>query len=216
MRIISKFKDYYDGIQHTIFDKETLYLREKKEIGRVKEPKWCTGSRSEYDLKYGYIGFCGKLILYCHWMNKYGTDEFLYSADKVHEYAESHLENEDYDYYFTGGKYKWSRPYKLEVEKTFADWSRPGNDYHNDFIKYKTPIFMVTIPNRYHVVINPCLSDYNFQRVFDPYTAFQEIYMYLSGVLGGNFKPIPEVSDIDMIEAKGFDKRYSFRKYKQS
>jgi hypothetical protein len=55
------------------------------------------------------------------------------------------------------------------------------------------------------------LKDVEFFRVFDPHTTYQEIFMYISGVLGGNMKEIPEMSDDDMRDSKGFDK-WSFRK----
>lgn len=59
----------------------------------------------------------------------------------------------------------------------------------------------------------PTLTGLNFQRIFDPYRTFQEIHMYLSGVLGTGNPTIPEVPDKIMVEAKGFDK-WSFRKQK--
>ena len=45
----------------------------------------------------------------------------------------------------------------------------------------------------------------------DSYTAFQELQMYFGG-LAAPIKPIPHISDADMLIAKGFDKKFSFRK----
>lgn len=59
---------------------------------------------------------------------------------------------------------------------------------------------------------NACLKDVDFFRVFDPFTAFQELSMYYGGVLVHPNRPIPDVSDEDMVEVKGFDKKWSFRK----
>ena len=42
--------------------------------------------------------------------------------------------------------------------------------------------------------------------------AFQEIEMYISGVLGINNKPTVEISDKNKIVGRGFDLKYSFRK----
>jgi hypothetical protein len=61
---------------------------------------------------------------------------------------------------------------------------------------------------------NACLKDLEFFRIVDPYTAFQEIAMFLGG-LAVPLKPIPHVDDKTMVEAKGFDKKWSFRKEPQ-
>jgi len=63
------------------------------------------------------------------------------------------------------------------------------------------------------LILNPCLKNCEFQRVIEPYTAFQEITMRVTNTA----RPEPHVpvpSDKDMVEIKGFDK-YSFRKPKQ-
>ena len=60
--------------------------------------------------------------------------------------------------------------------------------------------------------INPLLKDYNFQKVLDPYTVYQELDMYINGVLGQNKEP-DEVADKYKIQQHGYD-RWSFRKHK--
>ena len=59
--------------------------------------------------------------------------------------------------------------------------------------------------------INPILKDFEFYKVFDPYTAMQEIMMYIGGVLGSPNRPMIEISDKDILEGKGFDNKISFR-----
>ena len=49
-------------------------------------------------------------------------------------------------------------------------------------------------------------------RIKDPYTAYQELSMYLGNMAFPN-KPIPTISDEVMAEIKGFNK-FSFRKDK--
>lgn len=61
------------------------------------------------------------------------------------------------------------------------------------------------------IVFNDKLEPLEFYRVIDPYTAFQEIDMYIGNILVGVNDSVPAVSDKDMIEAKGFDNK-SFRK----
>lgn len=55
------------------------------------------------------------------------------------------------------------------------------------------------------------LKSVKFFKVKDPYTAFQELDMYISGVLGQQGKETINISDKDRIYQHGFD-GYSFRK----
>lgn len=58
------------------------------------------------------------------------------------------------------------------------------------------------------------LKDVKFFKVKDPYTAFQELDMYISGVLGQQAKEVINISDKDRIVQHGFDNS-SFRKEPQ-
>ena len=60
--------------------------------------------------------------------------------------------------------------------------------------------------------INPLLKDYQFYKVYDAVQTFQEIQMFISGVLGNKEKEIIEVADKYKITQHGFDKKWSFRK----
>ena len=64
------------------------------------------------------------------------------------------------------------------------------------------------------LVVNGILKDFDFVKLFDPYQAFQELQMYLSNI-AVPLKPIPEIDDVTMAEAKGFNK-WSFRKERSS
>jgi hypothetical protein len=58
---------------------------------------------------------------------------------------------------------------------------------------------------------NVNLKDLQFQRMVDPYTAFQEISMFIGGVLGSPEKEVTELTEKDRIQQHGFNK-WSFRK----
>lgn len=58
------------------------------------------------------------------------------------------------------------------------------------------------------------LKDFDFPRAVDPYTLFQELSMFVGGVLPRNPNPMVEITDDRIKVAKhGFDK-WSFRKHK--
>jgi hypothetical protein len=61
--------------------------------------------------------------------------------------------------------------------------------------------------------VNPfTLKRLDFVRALDPYTAFQELSMWIGGVLGGTSPEIVTIKDDKtLIEGHGFDNRFSFR-----
>ena len=83
-------------------------------------------------------------------------------------------------------------------------------------MKTQSPIFLYTSDKEGYgfghkkFYINPKLQDEEFYRVFDPFMAYQELSMYISGVLGVGERPTVDISDIDMAAKKGFDNK-SFR-----
>jgi len=62
-----------------------------------------------------------------------------------------------------------------------------------------------------NILLNPILKDIQFYKVFDSYRAFQEISMFISGIMGGKSPPTIEISDEIRKEKHGFDK-WSFKK----
>ena len=68
--------------------------------------------------------------------------------------------------------------------------------------------------NETNVIANPRLKDYQFERIKDSTTAFQEISMYLANILVEQ-KPVAEVEDKYRVEQHGFDLKDSFRNTKQ-
>ena len=110
--------------------------------------------------------------------------------------------------------------YRDAIEKFFED---AVSDQHRDFfIERKLPVVAChpTIyddrwsSNPVHdalLVVNPLLSHWEFYKVMDAYTAFQELEMFLGGVMAGEDNPMAGISDEDLAKAKGYD-CYSFKK----
>ncbi len=61
------------------------------------------------------------------------------------------------------------------------------------------------------IKLNCRLQDYEFYRVFDPYSAYQELSMYVDGMLAYPGNMVTDIPDEYKIESKGFDKKYGFR-----
>ena len=102
-----------------------------------------------------------------------------------------------------------------DVEKLFNEFEAKKENYKELFIKEKCPVIVGEwcsphLGNPCKMIFNASLKDYEFFRVVEPYTAFQEIQMFMSN-LAVPLKPIPEIPDKIMVDIKGFDK-WSFRK----
>jgi hypothetical protein len=204
-------KSYWDGIQKDAdYPKAeyTVYYSTKQNFGS-----------ENYRLGYIYVLFAGKLyggiaikdLTFGH------TGEMSYYWDietfnkkalemKVEErksYTESSL--------YCGKGYKTNKErvekvLSIEGDEILKEWAITNN------ISIAVACYFFTDKNEQFYKVNPCLKDIEFQRVLDPFTAYQELDQWISGVLGQNPEP-DEVSDKVKIQQHGFDS-WSFRKHK--
>lgn len=244
MRIISKFRDYYDGVQ-TGQDNDLVYVRTEEQVkdkpdepnGSVKRllvrfnqlyKSFSTGSKknpngslkpyrtatgryvSERPANFGcvpvMIFFCGKLhrgvMYYEDWLNKTAYVEKFYW--NLLEFRMDFLHDP-------------KRYYSLRRETPIpiGDWFLPLEDSQfTDFsFEHKTPVYTWSVPEprkEEHIVKDINLGDYFFYRKFDAQSAFQELSMYLGGVMTRSKDPEP-LADKHRIVAHGMDET-SFRK----
>lgn len=265
MRIHSKFKDYYDGMQD--HDSDLVYVRLNKDllpndhVSRVMnlhtpnastnfkwsherrigqdqadkiarewsghiapkylEPSFRMSSSEESYNRYEGVGilFCGKLYRGVRYreqweegggMPKY-VDKFYWSRElfeKDHVLTES---KSKYDNHIDR-----ARDAAAYLARTFTVVETP--DLMDVHFMTRCPVIGGKISfernQRYGdfvAVMNPCLKDVQFIRVMDPTIMFQELSMFLGGVLSNNDKPEP-VDNKYKIVAHGFDLKESFRK----
>jgi hypothetical protein len=240
MYIIAKRKDYYDGVVGTVgVDKTIVYDREPVEFEGEDMPQvfrkksYYTSFREREDNpfyklgnshikkeyfhqfphhSYFIVGFCGK----------------LYVGFKLYNV---NTETSEYDNVITTITYDKDYMVELFENKTFGGYFQDNLNHVLQFNALdwfrdmRTPCFVydqvcdVTHIDLNHYrwnhnskfFINPLLKDYEFYKVFDSFQAFQEISMFMGGVLGKGEKEIVEVQDKYKIAQHGFDK-WSFRK----
>ena len=225
MRIISDFRDYYDCVQGMGVDLETVYLRKKRRVELDTFPFptfWChPSSRQPVGFRVAIVGFCGKIYPALEVTYDWAKPSvFCYSVEEVDAVVGAHCRDKEIR------SYRWrSQRGRRSHWKDYRHWpnqQRRGfvvqffnecaeQNRHEQFFR-DAPIFVARYDrtNDMSITFNECLKPLGFVRVFDPYTAFQEIYMFMCN-LAVPLKPIPEVSDKDMVTAKGFNK-WSFRK----
>lgn len=229
MRIISKFKDYYDGAAEYGIDQERVYVRESK---LVHEPE----IRS---LDYNVIGFCGKLYAFESKLpNYYRNGSAInddYDARKLTLYGDDlidyYLKEEKIVEYFTQKtiytktlidynkpRSKWRRYYVPSREKHIEKIKKAENNKTllDVFVKYKTPVFWYSGSLSKHddignILLNPNLKLLGFFKVMDTVTAFQKIEQFISNELACEMQgTVPVGSDEILGKSKGFD-NFSFR-----
>ena len=238
MYIISKKKDYYDGVAGTTgIDKTIVYNRQIIEIDEKDYPTifrrynaWTNKNPSPFnklgsvDIKrelriagvYEHaaifiIGFCGKLYVGCKLYSE-GKKELPYGGKELITTITYDMENlkkliEDYGW---SGKFEDNLNYVLTYDpiEFFRESNAPIFVYDNDYGRVDIPRNWSNKPKFF---INPLLKEYQFYKIFNAVQAFQEIQMFISGVLGNKEKDIIQVADKYKIAGHGFDK-WSFRK----
>lgn len=238
MKIISKYNDYYDSVMRIAYDDHIIYVRKGSEepdtviisnrnyvhhdmnhkdmrdvfnnqyfqsYARSSPSIWSTARHIHnaymkinkkipiiFEVEPFLIGFCGKFFI--GYRLKWGDKIYIINkkSDKIFESIDK----------------------KVVINYT-PDIIRGNPD--DIFIKYGCPIFLMTFNHSYsnphvgHIYKNPILKNFGFQRIYDPYTAFQEISMYLGSVFVDDNTDMDNVNDFDMSRAKGFDE-WSFKK----
>lgn len=238
MYIISKKKDYYDGVAGTTgIDKTIVYERDIIEIDERDYPEIFRRYNSHTNKKpspfyklsnvnlkkeirvgcvYEHVapfilGFCGKIYIGWKLYGKgkrlpYGSDELITTITYDNEEIKKLVEQ--YSWY--GGNLEDNINYILSYNpiEFFREFNAPAFVYDSDYGRVCVEENWNNSPRFF---INPVLKEYQFYKIFDAFQAFQEIQMFIGGVLGNKEKDIMVVADKYKITQHGFDK-WSFRK----
>ena len=236
-------RDYYDTVMRQGIDRSLVYVREEKVIEMsIDFPRLRIGS-SLSDVRAGQhlIGFCGKvypaLNLYVDEdfpdkRGRYKRDRFCYNQESVERVFDCYREcRPDRAYYLTRKHGKRRGMFdRTALRKYFTACKQRKNAFLDIFVKHSVPMFsarrhLTRSGMTWQLTLNTNLKKFDFMQVFPPYQAYQEISMFLSGVLGltrehgkpkyKGQKMSSHVSDADLAAAKGFN-RYSFRKDKKN
>jgi len=216
MLIITKFHDYYDrAMGYGGVDKTTVYQR-KEDIIPIKY-----SHTDDRDLRLYVTQVDKGNYRYCVDTMVVGVAGEVYPVVKCVKKKWVMGEEEEIKYFYGEQELRdWVEQEKLELEKKWY-WGDSVYDVFAEdrweflkqhFILQRAPIFIYERCNNgpHQIRVNTCLKDVEFYKVRDAFTAFQDIYMYISGVLGNLNKELTDISDIDMRDKKGFDK-WSFK-----
>ena len=227
MRIISPFKDYYDSVNNFDSDKDRFFIRKEEEISLyrvfpsdlIEALDFKTLSRKNNKFVEIYSQFlllCGKLygglnieitnsdLSVIHHNNIWSLEEFNNIAAKYPEL--DFFKYERYDW--KNRKYTYPKDIlSIQQDIKFLTWAIENKIsilYFDNKTNYLNSSELIGVKNYQ-------LSKIEFQKVLDPYTAYQELDMWIGGIISQNKEP-EAISDTVKIQQHGFDKN-SFRKH---
>lgn len=229
MKIISKFKDYYDSVQGYMFNPKVLYIRKPAEqvytklcadiadkISLSQKYVWqtnvCDNHGNCFSLSISIIGFCGK----------------LYAAYRVTDESNYYTAYSSFDMKRIIKRLKKENPGEhvidhLEKVGKSLDSIKQGVELLYPFIDIDAPIFKITDikisysyvekykVNSGKITKNCSLKQYDFYKILSPFETYQEIEMFLNNELVSSNELI-QISDKDMKIKKGFGHKYAFKK----
>lgn len=233
MKIVSKFKDYYDSMRSMDREPEPLYVRETtthrltgyqwrgrrhgetpegRATREAADPLWTEATTPPHPRRAtggrGVVAFCGRLYPFL----TYGG-RVAWTIQAFIDAAIATADDDDFP-----DKRGWlervANGQRLhEFNGRSWDhfmWSRTRVVDDAPFRHFDAPVIAMTDED---IVVNPRLHAYDFARQVDSYTAWQDISMFLgNNLVRSVMKPEP-VSDELKAHAHGFDKQ-SFRKTK--
>ena len=161
-----------------------------------------------------YMIFCGEVIPFVRVFGKQGyypdekeINEFFYSKDKLIDFLSDLFTEKNVAKYLK----KTSMFSDKTREQSLSEFFSGANAIEAEDLHHALDCPVLEI-NKNGYVTNPVLKERGFARKYDPFTTYQKLEHFISGVLGGQSPKMVEIADIDRLVGHGFDKKMSFRK----
>lgn len=217
MKIISKFKDYYDGVARSFAQKDDRIFKRVTKHETIKD----NNVRDEHfdiglykRIENCVVGFCGELIPAICERSKQRekSAKLLWDTESALNAKEEDKKGSRF-----GEPHIWGYD---SVRDALDDWFGKNqllnsSRIKNLFIERRIPYFIYIPQFRgYDIIELPNLGEAGFQKVMSDYEAFLKIEQFLNNQLAPPDMVEHEISDVLKAESKGFDK-FSFRKQKK-
>lgn len=173
----------------------------------------------------GRVYFCIEVAYKIKGVERYASTitEFVYSFDAFEKVVTKYSKI-DLTRGISSGIFDGSRSKIIPINKRFKSlFDKQGAESDTAMLLHfelDSPIIVIdydllyTYVKKINVHKNKRLRDIEFYKAVNTFRAFQDLSMFISGVMGGKSPIMVEVSDKDRIAKHGFDK-FSFRKEKE-
>ena len=229
MKIISKYKDYYDSMGLYGIDPLITYVRKTDEfsmpstkvnnkLNKVSEyirfinTMLNSNIRRDANMLFSLnvIGFAGDyyyILKLTEWDKKYNyTYTYFTDINLIDNFFDNfdkfNIDNFEIKYYIEFSKKYYKeryKEYKRELDTSLE---------LSFFTDLNVPIFII---EENKIILNPSnLKEYNFHKLVKPIDAFQELSMFISGFLNNKENNLIEIDDKYKKQQHGMDK-WSFR-----
>lgn len=238
MKIISRFKDYYDHVQGLSYDDSLTLIRQPQELDDKSDLIQKLGIRGPWTvMEYGgrtfeevHVYFCGRMYTGLRTF-VYGKDDqdrliapgswrYFWTVRAFTAYATEHkLPPKNIRLYNpkrlgADNVYDSNNLQKHWLDAKASINAVPEYVNRNAFAENNVAILMaertIDLAKKVVYTLNPNLGQIQFQQVMPPYQAYQELVMWLGNLAPEN-KPMVQIEDKYKISEHGFDK-WSFRK----
>ncbi len=161
MRIISKFKDYYDGVQALGQDSSLVYNRKTEEVGTPTESeidkfldelanfqnvKHIRSSGEDLYICKVILGFCGQLLTcYCaQWptVDLLNSPVFFYSREELINYLDKHKKTLVLEDVKFRSNMSWKKKESVPWQEFIPTFEPIRHNYDGIFHLLKKPIFI--------------------------------------------------------------------------
>jgi hypothetical protein len=234
MRIISRHHDYYDSALAHGADMTLVYERSTRTLDGRGDPLGealdvLSAPRREghsvfHKGRYhpqerylpGVLLFCGRAFPF------YEHDHYERPVDGRTRTVHWGLDTVEAAVEASGQRGRWEASYEGYAHRSFSrahvqgffEAPTPEGPAADAHARHGTPVILyrrLRDERKVQTVLDPVLRDLGFYRLRDSFTAFQEIAMYLGGVLRAGERPMVEIPDQVRAEKHGMDKT-SFRR----
>jgi len=219
MRVISKFSDFYDcGIAYgvdpkLVYERKTQHLEDcdPKRMDRLTAAVPIRISSSYFPSKREDIREC--IVTPC-WLSFCGKRYFfkrLAAQTTDHKIIYHWIWNQE-ELYSLHNKYQTRHSW---YQRRKNNNTYPVVDDNTQNIAHNSPAVLEILDRQcITVTVDPCLKEIGFSKMMDPYTAFQEISMFLAGPLTPWEDPDlkPEPDGAQKMSNHGMDPVHGFRR----
>jgi hypothetical protein len=229
MRIISRFKDFYDGVMKTGMDRTVVYVREEKKISTTEDFGVTFSTQDSglihrmyggYSIKLLFLGYCGQIMRVMDLKYDIKNLDQRPGALPTVECRKVFYDYKEFETFMIDNQLEHKRNFENSYypSRFYRYRDLDTNRMQEIFHRFQVPVFLLTrvtgaysLPGITTINLGPRLKTLDFQKIKDAYTTYQDIFQYVSGVLNQREEMMAKISDKDKIAKHGFDK-FSFRK----